>query len=376
MDENAHDGETGASTVDPTALAVAREESALWQAHAASLQTQLERAEETCASLREQVHTLTAQLRALEAYTADVQTRLAQTESLLAAAQSAAATAQPAPTAVPPPNIIDIVDTLPRSSDLSNQYPQRTLAQIRHLVIHHTGTDDSALTPQAMADFQIKDPKHQWPGIGFHFFIAADGTTYQTNRMETACYHVPHHNADSVGIVLAGQFSGKSPSPAQLASTAALLAWLVQELRLPPDSIIGHSEFSDQDTDCPGMDWQGQSRWKDALLQHVRQRTQAQPRPIYHYVLLWQTATSWAEADWQAVARYVGRFRPAVGFSGQEALQAEHVTIIGGPDGVPMEVEQMLRAAGCRVQRVAGKNAKQTRALLDTMARDGQRFLP
>jgi len=100
----------------------------------------------------------------------------------------------------------------------------------------------------------------------------------------------------------------------------------------------------------------------------------ARPRPIYHYVLLWQNETDWAEADWQAATDYIARFRPTVGFSVQEAARAAHVTIIGGESGISLQTEEELRAAGCSVQRLAGKNPKETRRLLDALAREGRRF--
>jgi len=110
-------------------------------------------------------------------------------------------------------------------------------------------------------------------------------------------------------------------------------------------------------------------------VQRVLANSQMPRRAIYHYLLFWQTDKSWAEADWQAATRYIARFRPTAGFSTDEARQAENVTIIGGPGGVSLEVEQMLRAAGCRVQRIAGKSSAQTRALLDALAKEGRRFL-
>jgi N-acetyl-anhydromuramyl-L-alanine amidase AmpD len=364
-----------AQPVEVTDVAALREEAAVWQMRAAYLQEQAQRAETARAELAQRVLALESQVSSLEAFSAELQTRLAQTEALLDQTRSAAAVLPAQVKAVARPVITDIVDDLPHSTDPTNQYHRRSLSQIRYLTLHHTGSDDLTTTPQQLAEFAISDPKHQWPGIGFHFFIAADGTIYQTNHLETACYHVVQNNADSVGIVLAGRFSGSSPRPAQLASTAALLAWLLQELRLPLDAIAGHSEFPGQATDCPGTDWLSGANWKQSLLEETGKAAQSARRGIYHYVLFWQTDTAWAEADWKAAARYIARFRPTVGFSPQEASQAENVTIIGGPSGVSENIEEMLRAAGCRVQRVAGKTARQTRALLQAMAKDGRRFL-
>lgn len=341
---------------------------ARWQAQAAYLQEQARQATEAAAAQNERALTLQAQLRDLEAYAADLQTALDQTQARLDAAAGAGRGAPPRPA------IIDLVDQLPRSSDAANVFPRRAIARLRSLVIHrHAGIPAPA--PQQLAEQHISDPRRLWPGIGFHFVVSSDGDVYQTNALETACYHIAEHNADSVGIVLTGGLESAAPPARQLASTAALLAWLMAELGLGSESIAGHSDFAGQDASCPGAGWQAPDGWKEALLSQVRAAGRAERRPIYHYLLFWQSATAWAEDDWQAAARYMGRFRPTAGFSIEEAKLAEHVTIIGGPGGVGLEAEQTLREAGCRVQRIAGKTTRQTRSLLDAMAGEGRRFL-
>jgi hypothetical protein len=344
MDEAKENGASPAP-VDTVTLLAAQEAAALWQARAAYLHAQAERTEQARAALEENVIALRAQLVALEAHAAEMQSGLAHADMRLQTTRAAAPARQAS--LVVRPLISDVTTLLAHSADANNAYPQRPLARIRHLVLHHTGAADASLTPWQMAEFHVNDPKHQWPGICFHYFIAANGDTYQTNHLETVCYHVVDNNPTSVGIVLAGQFDDAPPPDAQLTSTAALLAWLMQELHLPPESIVGHNEF--------------------AALQPVR--------PIYHYLLFWQTETGWADADFQAAARYIARFRPTLGFSAHEAAHAEHVTIVGSVSGVSKETEDILRAAGCRVQRIAGKNNRETRALLDALAGDGRRFV-
>ena len=375
MDEKEQEATATAQPAEVTELAALREDAAVWQIRASYLQEQAQQAEKARAQLQQSVLALESQVSSLEAFAAQQQTRLAQTGALLDQARSAAVVPPLLARTVPRPAISDIVDQLPRNADPANQYLRRSLSQIRYLALHHTGSEDLTTTARQLAEFAISDPKHQWPGIGFHFFIAADGTIYQTNKLETTCFHVVQNNADTVGIVLVGCFSGNAPRPAQLASAAALLAWLLQELRLPVEAIAGHSEFPGQESECPGTDWLAGANWKQALLQDIGKIGQGPRHSMYHYVLFWQTDTAWAEAEWQASTRYIARFRPSVGFSPQEARLAENVTIIGGPLGVSQAVEEMLRGAGCRVQRVAGKSTTQTRALLDAMARDGQRFL-
>jgi hypothetical protein len=98
-------------------------------------------------------------------------------------------------------------------------------------------------------------------------------------------------------------------------------------------------------------------------------------KPLGHYLLFWQTPDDWAEEDFLGAQSYIGRFRVSVGFSLDDAMQAEYVTIVGGPLGVSPEAEALLRVAGCKVERLAGDSFEETKALLDQMAEQGRRFL-
>ncbi len=98
------------------------------------------------------------------------------------------------------------------------------------------------------------------------------------------------------------------------------------------------------------------------------------PKVIGHYMLFWQRADDWAREDFNSATNYIARFRPTLGFSPDDARQAEYVTIVGGPAGVPTEVEQMLRDAGCKVERLAGRDFADTRRMLDELAQSGRRF--
>jgi len=48
---------------------------------------------------------------------------------------------------------------------------------------------------------------------------------------------------------------------------------------------------------------------------------------------------------------------------------------VGGPAGVGLDVEKRLRAAGCIVQRVAGKTPEETAARLQRMADEGKKLV-
>jgi len=65
---------------------------------------------------------------------------------------------------------------------------------------------------------------------------------------------------------------------------------------------------------------------------------------------------------------YVKAFQPTCGFSPREAAQAQRVTIVGNEQGVSRDTENMLRLAGCVVERVAGRDGEETAALLKAVA--------
>ena len=71
---------------------------------------------------------------------------------------------------------------------------------------------------------------------------------------------------------------------------------------------------------------------------------------------------------------YIGKFRPTVGFSVEEAKLAQYVTISGGTGGVSAADEQALRAAGCQVERLAGATESDTRHMFEQLAAQGKRF--
>jgi hypothetical protein len=136
-------------------------------------------------------------------------------------------------------------------------------------------------------------------------------------------------------------------------------------------------------TACPGNQWDGGAKWGEQLHRQVQDAlagagpvtTAPEQKPLGHYVIFWQTLDNWAQEDLLGAQQYIGRFRPTMGFSVDDAMRAQHVTIVGGPLGVSAEAEALLRASGSMVERVAGSTFEETKAQLDQMAADGRRFL-
>jgi hypothetical protein len=172
----------------------------------------------------------------------------------------------PPPTIAPPP-IEDITDRLPRHPE--KRFDRRTLDQIQYLVIQHSVLPGD-FPPEKIATYLVE--KRLWPGIGYHFYITSDGKIYQTNPLETVCYFAGanlQYNPLGVCICFAGNFTTEIPTAAQLSSGGKLLAFLMQELHLPLESIKGHKKFVA--TQSPGQQWDSGRKWKDMLLTKVRE---------------------------------------------------------------------------------------------------------
>ena len=276
---------------------------------------------------------------------------------------------------VPVPTMKDVTDTLPKHA--TNRYSTRSLDKITHITIHHSAAPAN-IPVETIAAYHVNN--NDWPGIGYHFCIGPDGTIYQVNRLETISYHAGVVNDYTVGICLEGDFrNGLIPTPKQIESAGHLSAWLSQKLNIPVANIMGHKEYPKNATECPGDDWAVGQNWK-ALL-HKRggsgagrqsDATGQDHRPL-------RALLAARRQLGQRRLRSGGQLRrhasgPRTASHPEDASTAEYVTIVGGTAGVSPAIEQMLRDAGCKVERLAGKDFADTKRMLDDLAQRGQRF--
>ncbi|HEY53764.1 MAG TPA: hypothetical protein G4N94_09935, partial [Caldilineae bacterium] len=192
------------------------------------------------------------------------------------------------------PEIIDVRATLPHHPTLP---PYRNRTQpITKIIIHHTDTP-SNFTVEQIAHYHVygtRPNKSQWPGIGYHYVIAADGSIYWCQNHETHSYHVGAANAYSLGVSLIGRFlrvgyDGKPQAPAdqlpttaQLESASRLVAWLMGEVNVTDIAqVVGHKEVGQ--TTCPGDQWRRGVNWKKDL--HARIEAQRLGKPMAFYLL-------------------------------------------------------------------------------------------
>jgi len=168
--------------------------------------------------------------------------------------------------------------------------------------------------------------------------------------------------------VMGGSFmNGVVPTDAQLDSLSHLIAWLMQELTIPLRNVWGHREFPDNATVCPGSEWTEGKVWRNDLMTRIQQvQSGVAAKPLQHYLLFWQRGFPgpFAEADLLNAMAYIRRFRPDLAFSVDDAMRAKYVTIVGGDAGVSGVDEQRLRNAGCKVERIAGRDEAETAQML------------
>lgn len=91
-------------------------------------------------------------------------------------------------------------------------------------------------------------------GIGYHYVIRRDGTIETGRPLEKAGAHAEGHNADSIGICMAGGIDNKGKpqnnfTDAQWASLKSLTLGLVHQYK--GLRIIGHNEVSNKA--CPSF---------------------------------------------------------------------------------------------------------------------------
>ena len=268
------------------------------------------------------------------------------------------------------PQIRDVSLELPRHPTL--RYRNRPLSGISYLAVHHTALP-TTIGPERIAEAHVDEDltrgKRAWPGIGYHYYIPEDGELLQTQPVEKRSYHVGRHNYYTVGVVFSGSFMNEYlPTAQQIQSGARLIAWLLQELEIPLSNVLGHHEFSYNNTACPGSEWLGGGRWRDILVAEI-ELVQSEIMP-YHYVLFPSEearATTMAEAS-----NYFERFRPSAGARLEDALQARFVTLVG--PGMTAEDEQRLADAGVQIDRLDESEAIPSSQRLLQLAHDGRRF--
>lgn len=128
------------------------------------------------------------------------------------------------------------------------KYTTRPLSYIDTMVLHHVGVDLPGTEENVRVVARYHVERRGWPGIGYHYMVAKDGTIWKTNPARTVSYHVAGHNLHTLGVCLFGDLEQARPTKEQVESVVGL--W--RELRVVYGlrRVVGHREL--YRTDCPG----------------------------------------------------------------------------------------------------------------------------
>lgn len=117
------------------------------------------------------------------------------------------------------------------------------MREIKEILIHCSA---SSITGQTAAMIQSWHEERGFQSIGYHYFIRNNGLIEQGRLLEQVGAHCYGHNANSIGICLAGK-EIRDFTDAQFDSLKLLLRLLKKSW--PESALHGHNEFSSKA--CP-----------------------------------------------------------------------------------------------------------------------------
>lgn len=119
-------------------------------------------------------------------------------------------------------------------------------------IIHHAGgtnanplADTSHHTAEMMESWHLSNG---WDGLGYHFVIHKNGDIWRGRPEHRSGAHTVNHNAQSIGICLAGNFDATYPTKEQEIAFKQLYQYLVGIYGKLP--IKYHRDFANKT--CPG----------------------------------------------------------------------------------------------------------------------------
>ena len=113
------------------------------------------------------------------------------------------------------------------------------------IVLHHSAS------PQKTTTWEMIDKWHKergFSGFGYHYLVLGNGLVMKGREEDRTGAHLKGHNANSIGICVAGNFEEEIPSPAQIVSIEPLVLDLLD--RYPNARLTWHR--AEAPTLCPG----------------------------------------------------------------------------------------------------------------------------
>ena len=121
----------------------------------------------------------------------------------------------------------------------------RERAATTELMLHHLAGEGS------VEDIHRYHLSLGWSGIGYHYYVRADGSIYRGRPEHSVGGHCKGHNDRAIGICFEGNFETQTMPPAQMAAGLALVADI--KGRYPGITVGGHRDYAA--TACPGRNF-------------------------------------------------------------------------------------------------------------------------
>ena len=126
----------------------------------------------------------------------------------------------------------------------------------RGIVIHNTGGADRVVFDGNVVKGVLTSRGFR----GYTFLHEQVDGQYWTSLlvpMNRPGEHVANHNSEYLGFAIVGEFNKAPPGLSCLSTVAAAVAGILDALKLPRTAIIAHRDVPDNNTDCPGkqFDW-------------------------------------------------------------------------------------------------------------------------
>lgn len=97
-----------------------------------------------------------------------------------------------------------------------------------------------------------------WSDIGYHFVVDKAGNIYQGRPETVLGAHAGGHNTGNTGVCVLGCYHPPEPlcfdkfTDDSQDTLVVLYAWLGQAYTIDPMVLLGHRDYSGQNTSCPG----------------------------------------------------------------------------------------------------------------------------
>lgn len=122
----------------------------------------------------------------------------------------------------------------------------RNVSDIKYIILHHAAA--KSCTPDDVHAWHLANG---WAGMGYHYFIAKDGTIYTGRGELQSGAHTEGYNISGMGICCEGDYSTETMPAAQKEALIELIRDIRKRYGNLP--IKGHRDFNA--TSCPGVNF-------------------------------------------------------------------------------------------------------------------------